>query len=128
MLRAVRSALFVTLLASAITGVAAEYRGNRESRVFHQSSCRYFSCKNCTVVLASPEEAANRGFRPCGVCRPSAERETRPAEASYSGNSSSRKFHRSGCRYYSCKNCTAKFKSRDAAIKAGYSPGGCCNP
>lgn len=46
----------------------------------------------------------------------------------YSGNRSSRKFHSPDCRHYDCKRCTAKFKSREAAIKAGYKPCGICHP
>ena len=46
----------------------------------------------------------------------------------YSGNTESKKFHRKSCRYYSCKNCTAKFATRDEARAAGYSPCGVCDP
>ena len=46
----------------------------------------------------------------------------------YSGNRESRKFHRSGCRYYACKACTATFSSREEAVAAGYSPCGVCKP
>ena len=46
----------------------------------------------------------------------------------YHGNRQSRVFHAPWCRYYSCKNCTVVFQSRDAAIQAGYRPGGHCNP
>lgn len=40
----------------------------------------------------------------------------------YHGNVESKIFHKPSCRYYKCKNCTAKFSSREAAIKAGYRP------
>jgi endonuclease YncB( thermonuclease family) len=46
----------------------------------------------------------------------------------YHGNTSSRKFHRSGCRHYDCSNCTAVFSGRNDAIRAGYGPCGVCNP
>lgn len=46
----------------------------------------------------------------------------------YSGNTNSGIFHASGCRYFSCKNCTAHFSSRDAAISAGYRPCKVCRP
>lgn len=46
----------------------------------------------------------------------------------YHGNTSSRKFHRAGCRHYDCSNCTAVFSSRGEAIRAGYSPCGVCSP
>lgn len=51
-----------------------------------------------------------------------------PAEANYAGNTNTHKFHRKGCRYYSCPNCTAKFATREEAIKAGYRPCGTCDP
>jgi len=46
----------------------------------------------------------------------------------YHGNVRSHKFHRPGCRYYNCKNCTARFTSRQEAIKAGYVPCKVCKP
>ena len=42
-----------------------------------------------------------------------------PAPA-YHGNTKSKRFHCSGCRYFYCKHCTAVFKTREEAIKAGY--------
>ena len=44
------------------------YHGNRESRIYHNSSCRYFWCKACTVGFHSSQEARAKGFRPCKVC------------------------------------------------------------
>ncbi|MCC6145227.1 MAG: nuclease, partial [Candidatus Hydrogenedentes bacterium] len=44
------------------------------------------------------------------------------------GNSGSHVFHRMSCRNSGCKRCTVRFTSRDAAIGAGYRPGGCCRP
>ncbi|MBU4575560.1 MAG: hypothetical protein KUA39_18040, partial [Desulfarculus sp.] len=43
-------------------------------------------------------------------------------ETVYHGNVRSKKFHRPSCRYYDCKNCTARFTSREQAIQAGYVP------
>lgn len=50
------------------------------------------------------------------------------AVAAYSGNIQSHTFHRSGCTFYDCKNCTATFASREAAIQAGFAPCGVCKP
>ncbi len=47
---------------SSVSGVT--YHGNRNSKVYHAPGCRYYTCKNCTVILKSKEEAAQRGFRP----------------------------------------------------------------
>lgn len=46
------------------------YHGNTNSHVFHQSSCKYFNCKNCTKIFNSRESAIKDGFRPCGLCKP----------------------------------------------------------
>ncbi|MBU1155348.1 MAG: Ada metal-binding domain-containing protein [Proteobacteria bacterium] len=53
---------------------------------------------------------------------------TTQAEMVYHGNVRSRKFHRPSCRYYDCKNCTARFTSREQAIQAGYVPCKVCKP
>ena len=50
------------------------------------------------------------------------------AKERYSGNTSSGIFHRSSCRYYNCKRCTAHFSNRNAAIQAGYRPCKICKP
>ena len=44
------------------------YHGNARSKVYHAAGCQYFDCKNCTVELASAEEAKSRGFRPHESC------------------------------------------------------------
>ena len=131
MSRLIRLAGLLLLVLTASALLAAQYRGNTQSRVFHQESCRYYTCKNCTARFESVDEAVDRGYRPCGTCRPAPSTGSKAAlhaEESYSGNTSSRKFHQRSCRFASCKNCTAKFATRDEAINAGYSPGGCCKP
>jgi methylphosphotriester-DNA--protein-cysteine methyltransferase len=39
---------------------------------------------------------------------------------------SSHVFHGSSCEYYHCKNCTAVFKTHEAAVAAGYRPHNDC--
>lgn len=46
----------------------------------------------------------------------------------YRGNVLSKVFHRPGCKYYNCKNCTADFKTREEAVAAGYKPCEICDP
>jgi methylphosphotriester-DNA--protein-cysteine methyltransferase len=128
-----RFAALGCLIVAAFWGVvwaAGPLRGNTKSRVFHQESCRYYTCTNCTAKFATAREAVDSGYRPCGVCEPgSGGRETaRASGAAFVGNTSSHKFHRNSCRYAGCANCTAKFRSRDEAIDAGFAPGGCCKP
>ncbi|WP_264981626.1 thermonuclease family protein [Pseudodesulfovibrio portus] len=50
------------------------------------------------------------------------------SSGAYHGNTSSHVFHRQGCRYFNCKNCTVNFQTREAAINAGYRPCGICKP
>lgn len=52
------------------TLIAGSYRGNSESKIFHISGCRHYNCEACTVTLQSREEAIDKGFRPCKVCKP----------------------------------------------------------
>jgi hypothetical protein len=118
----------VVVFVATLAGADAAYRGNTRSNVFHQASCRYFHCKNCTVTFDSAAEAVREGYRACGECRPGGESKRAENESSYSGNTNTHKFHRSSCRHASCKNCTAKFASRQDAIDAGFVPGGCCKP
>lgn len=60
--------------------------------------------------------------------QPRATGQTPRAATVYHGNVRSRKFHRPSCRYYDCKKCTARFTSREQALKAGYVPCGVCKP
>lgn len=44
------------------------YRGNAKSKKYHNQSCRYFDCKNCVVVFATPDEARRNGYIACKIC------------------------------------------------------------
>jgi hypothetical protein len=124
------AAWFIALAVLLSAHADEPFHGNTRSHVFHQSSCRYYSCPNCTARFGSAREAIDAGYRPCGLCDPAGARTQNPSntDAQYFGNTSSHKFHRASCKYAGCANCTAKFKTREEAIKAGYVPGGCCNP
>lgn len=129
--RSVAVAAGILWLLSFAAGGAEPLRGNTRSRVFHQSSCRYYKCTNCTAKFASAREAVDSGYRPCGICEPGGgarSESSRSATAAYVGNTNTHKFHRASCRYAKCPNCKAKFKSRGEAIESGYAPGGCCDP
>lgn len=58
--------LAIPLVAADAAGL---FRGNVQSRVYHNATCRYFTCKNCTVVFTSAAEAQKAGFRPCRICK-----------------------------------------------------------
>jgi|GEM_PF-1429679 len=46
------------------------YHGNKKSFKFHAPDCRYYTCKNCTIILHSATEAEEKRFSPCGLCKP----------------------------------------------------------
>ena len=46
------------------------YHGNSESKIFHSSGCRYFSCKACTKTFTSRQSAIDAGYAPCKTCKP----------------------------------------------------------
>ena len=47
----------------------AGYRGNPESKIYHNSSCRYYKGKSVSKTFASPADAKGAGDRPCKVCK-----------------------------------------------------------
>ncbi len=49
--------------------VEAGYRGNPESKIYHNSSCRYYKGKSASKTFASPADAKAAGYRPCKVCK-----------------------------------------------------------
>lgn len=49
--------------------VEAGYRGNPESKIYHNSSCRYYKSKSVRKTFASPADAKAAGYRPCKVCK-----------------------------------------------------------
>ena len=49
--------------------VEAGYRGNPESKIYHNSSCRYYKGKSVSKTFASPADAKAAGYRPCMVCK-----------------------------------------------------------
>lgn len=51
-----------------------------------------------------------------------------PSVGPYHGNVNSLVFHRKGCKNYDCKRCTRSFRTRDEAIRTGYTPAGDCRP
>lgn len=81
---------------------------------------------NKTGLWSDPHVQAPWDFRH-GEKQPESKSEI-DAAGTYHGNVSSHKFHKPGCKYYDCKDCTAAFQNRDAAIAAGYQPCGVCKP
>ena len=52
----------------------------------------------------------------------------RAVDPAYQGNVKSKVFHKKGCRYFDCADCSAKYTTREAAIADGYRPCGTCKP
>ncbi|WP_300673081.1 hypothetical protein [Desulfoluna sp.] len=46
------------------------FHGNKRSFKFHAPDCRYYHCKNCTIILHSTTEAKEKNFSPCSLCKP----------------------------------------------------------
>lgn len=87
----------------------------------HSSSSSSVSSSSSTSSSESPEVSSDS----------SSEVSQRPdgyVSSEYVGNKKSRKFHRSSCPYLPDADNRIIFKSRDAAISAGYDPCGHCNP
>lgn len=49
---------------------AGSYIGNTESKKFHLPTCRFLPGDKNRIVLGSRDEAINKGFIPCKVCKP----------------------------------------------------------
>jgi len=44
--------------------------GNTGTLVFHSSGCKYSKSKKCIAVFNTKEEAIQKGYKPCGTCKP----------------------------------------------------------
>jgi hypothetical protein len=44
--------------------------GNTGTLVFHSSGCKYSKSKKCTADFSTKEEAIEKGYKPCGTCKP----------------------------------------------------------
>ena len=73
--------LLAVFLLVAFTAMAAEgkpeekggqnthtYSGNDKTMKYHNSGCRYFTCKDCTVRFSSADEAKSKGYSACKSC------------------------------------------------------------
>lgn len=50
------------------SAIAGPFHGNRTSHVYHRSTCRNYSCTNCTALFATEDEARKAGYKPAGDC------------------------------------------------------------
>lgn len=96
------------------------HSSSTDSSVQHSSSSSV-SSSSSTSSSESPEVSSDSSSE--GSQRPDGY-----VSSEYVGNKQSHKFHRSSCSYLPDADNRRIFKSRDAAISAGYDPCGHCNP
>ena len=51
-----------------VVGGLGIYHGNARSKSLHGYGCKYYNCKNCTVVFRSVSDAVNAGYHPHNEC------------------------------------------------------------
>jgi len=44
--------------------------GNTGTLVFHSPDCQYSKSKKCTAIFNTKNEAVQKGYKPCGTCKP----------------------------------------------------------
>ena len=49
---------------------ASKLIGNTGTLVFHSPDCQYSKSEKCTAVFNNKEEAIEKGYKPCGTCKP----------------------------------------------------------
>lgn len=59
----------LVLVSLAFAAQTAPLSGNPNSKIYHNSSCRYYTCKACTVQFPTREAAEQQGYRACKVCK-----------------------------------------------------------
>jgi len=47
-----------------------DYRGNKNSKVYHYRTCKFFNRLTNYKEFATAQEAENKGYRPCKICHP----------------------------------------------------------
>ncbi|HEY0143379.1 MAG TPA: hypothetical protein VGF48_20975 [Thermoanaerobaculia bacterium] len=85
----------------------------------HRSHAQQPPAQQQPITTTHRESSMQRGPEP----EPQA-----ATEVNYRGSIKSKKFHRKGCSYFSCTNCTATFATREEALKAHFDPCGTCKP
>lgn len=53
---------------SLVVATSGEVHGNKKSYIYHQPSCQWFNCKNCTAIFSSASSAQKAGYRGCKKC------------------------------------------------------------
>lgn len=48
----------------------AAFHGNTRTMVFHTPDCRFAKGGKCTAKFTTANEASEKGYKPCGICKP----------------------------------------------------------
>lgn len=60
--------LMTIFFAPVIANAGKLYRGNPESKVYHNETCKYYSYPKSSVTFTSRKKAEKEGYRPCKFC------------------------------------------------------------
>ena len=47
-----------------------DYRGNKNSKVYHYQTCKFFNRLTNYEEFTTAQEAENKGYSPCKICHP----------------------------------------------------------
>lgn len=119
--RFMRIVIYVLCAALAYFVFLSPFFSSSDESAHHSSSSSSVSSSSSTSSSESPEVSSDSSSE--GSQRPDGY-----VSSEYVGNKQSHKFHRSSCSYLPDADNRRIFKSRDAAISAGYDPCGHCNP
>lgn len=79
-------------------------------------------CVVCVLLVVFCLYPAYPALAAANKSRPAPASDAARQEQVYTGNAKSKKYHNSTCRYYTCKQCTLRFRSAAAARAEGFSP------
>lgn len=100
--------------------------------IYHLPSCPLLKgIASKKKVEMGAKEITDKGYKPCDVCNPlSASSSPEKEKGGYVGNKSSKKFHKLDCSWAKKigEPNRVYFKTREEAIKQGYTPCQVCKP
>ena len=60
--------LAVSLVCTSVAFGADILKGNKNSKIYHNSSCKHHAAKSSTVEFQTESEAQQAGFKACKLC------------------------------------------------------------
>jgi len=72
MMRKIISILILCFFCSGMLRAASmnDYRGNKNTKVYHYRTCKFFNRLTNYEEFATAQEAEYKGYRACGICHP----------------------------------------------------------